>query len=288
MLQPDLADCHFSPELTETFNRYYLYQVSWYYFKWIWSVLYSLLLMVFLRTPTDQDILKYVENTLLSMLVRVSKDCMAEEYVLEVKDCKLRLTGGYELRQMRLVYRKMHRKDQSVTYQIISFFRNDEPLEDHQQIFATIFLYHIVSLHTKCHLHANGLTRHILRNNIAALKESSYVSLPLHRSLLHSSYSPLQRDPMANSVSKALGYILPVLQDSVVEETKNVSSMKGHRYAQRWQRLDFPKKIYQSRLALKRCVERHGISDRLVTPLFTSTIVHTVEHYSMYKYGLFR
>ncbi|XP_066292664.1 uncharacterized protein [Branchiostoma lanceolatum] len=280
-VRPRIDDCECTPCVQHLFRRHYLLQSPMYYIRWIYAVLYSLYLLFFLRDPTDRDIVGYIENTTMTMLIR--RDGGSGECEVTVSDCKLRASGGYKLKNMSLRY-KAGRNG----VQILNFTRNGDEVTDRAQIFSTIYFYHTHSMHTKSHLFSNGLVRHIVDNDVKTLQESSYTSIPLHYVLLHSSLSVLMWD---GNMSRYLGYGDACIRESLVEESRNMSALEGHRAEHRWNshgKDTFAGKLFRSRLALKGVMGRHGIDPKLLDALFNHTIVHSVDHHGMSEWSCLR
>ncbi|CAH1268891.1 Hypp4016 [Branchiostoma lanceolatum] len=271
-VHPDLADCHPIPSVAHLFRRHWFLQSPMYFIRWIYAVFYSLYLLLVLRDPTDSDIVEYVENTTLAMLIRLARNGRPEEYDVTVGDCKLRASGGYKLKSWSLTYKKGNGGAE-----ILRFSRNGVEIGDRSQIFSTVFLYHVHSLHTKSHVFSNGVARHIVENDVKTLLESSYTSMPLHNALLHSCQSPLE-----GTVAKLLGYICPCTRESVVEESRNMSALKGHQTKQCWEvrgKDTVAYKLFRLRQALQVVMKRHAIDQNWLEALFNHTIVHSVDHY---------
>eukprot|EP00058_Branchiostoma_floridae_P020945 XP_002606435.1 hypothetical protein BRAFLDRAFT_67687 [Branchiostoma floridae] len=99
---PRIDDCECTPSVQHIFRRHYLLQSPMYYIRWIYAILYSLYLLFVLRTPKDRDIVGYIENTTMAMLIRPATDGKSGEYEVTVCDCKLRASRGYKLNNMSL------------------------------------------------------------------------------------------------------------------------------------------------------------------------------------------
>ncbi|XP_066291403.1 uncharacterized protein [Branchiostoma lanceolatum] len=222
--RPRIDDCECTPSVQHLFRRHYLLQSPMYYIRWIYAVLYSLYILFFLRDPTDRDIVGYIENTTMAMLIR--RDGKTGEYEVTVSDCKLRASGGYSLKNMSLRY-----KTGRNGVQILNFTRNGVDVDNGSEMFSTVYFYHIHSMHTKSHLFSNSLVRHIVDNDVKTLQESSYTSMPLHYVLLHSSLSVLMWD---GNMSRYLGYGNACIRESILEESRNMSALEGHRAEHRW------------------------------------------------------
>ncbi|XP_019632431.1 PREDICTED: uncharacterized protein LOC109476046 [Branchiostoma belcheri] len=267
---PSIDDCEWTPSVQHLFWRHYLLQSPMYFIRWIYVALYSLYLLFVMRAPTDRDIVGYIENTTMAMLIRPATDGKSGEYEVTVKYCKLRASGGYRLKNMSLRYKKS-----KSDVRVLCFTRNGVKINNRCQIFSTIFFYHGHSLHTKSHLFSNGLVRHIVDNDIKTLRESTYTSIPLHYALLHSSVSVL------GNVSRYLGYGSACIRESVVEESRNMSALSGHQAMEHWNlhgRDSFAGRLFRSRQALQIVMERHKIDPKLLDPLFNHTIVHSLDH----------
>ncbi|CAH1256893.1 Hypp1749 [Branchiostoma lanceolatum] len=270
-VHPRLDDCECTPSVKHLFLRHHILQTPMFFIRWIYAALYSLYLLFVLRAPTDRDIVDFIENTTMAMLIRPAADDKPGEYKVTVNDCKLRASGGYKLKNMSLGYNK----GQSGAY-ILYFTRNGVEVSNRSQIFSTIYFYHIFSMHPKSHLFSNSLVRHIVDNDIKALKESSYTSIPLHKELLHPSLNPL-----GGNVPKYLGYGLPCIRERLVEESRNMSVLEGHQVVHRSNlhgKDSFVGKLFRSRLALQGVMKRHEIDPKLLDALFNHTIVHSADH----------
>ncbi|CAH1253007.1 Hypp1061 [Branchiostoma lanceolatum] len=282
-VHPRIDDCECTPSVQHLFLRHYLLQRPMFFIRWIYAALYSLYLLFVLRAPTDRDIVDFIENTTMAMLIRPATDDKSGEYKLTVNDCKLRASGGYKLKNMSLGYKK----GKSGAY-ILYFTRNGVEVDDRSQIFSTIYFYHTHSMHTKSHLFSNSLVRHIVDNDIKTLKESSYTSIALHNELLHSSLSVFQFE---GNVSKYLGYGVAGIRESLVEESRNMSVLEGHQVMHRsnpHEKDSFVGKLYRSRLALQGAMKRHEIDPKLLDALFNHTIVHSVDHVSNSEWSFLR
>ncbi|XP_078610396.1 uncharacterized protein LOC144881302 [Branchiostoma floridae x Branchiostoma japonicum] len=280
---PRIDDCEWTPSVQHLFRRHYLLQSPMYYIRWLYAVLYSLYLLFVLRAPTDADIVGFIENTTMAMLICPATHSKSGEYEVTVCDCKLRASGGYKLKNMSLRY-----KTGKNGVQVLRFIRNGVEVSDRSQIFSTIYFYHTHSMHTKSHLFSNSLARHIVDNNVKTLQESSYTSIPLHYELLHSSLSVLEWD---GNMSRYFGYGGACIRESVVEESRNMSAMEGHQAVHSWKshgKDSFAGKLLRSRLALQVVVERHGIAPKLLDPLFNHTIVHSVDHHGSSEWSRLR
>ncbi|CAH1268930.1 Hypp4028 [Branchiostoma lanceolatum] len=103
---PNITDCEWTPSVAHLFRRHYLIQSPMYVFRWIYAVFYSLYLLFVIKPPTDADIVRGVENTSLCMLIRPARNCRSDEYEITIDDCKLRATGGFQLKNMSMRYKK--------------------------------------------------------------------------------------------------------------------------------------------------------------------------------------
>ncbi|XP_066291402.1 uncharacterized protein [Branchiostoma lanceolatum] len=279
--RPRIDDCECTPSVQHLFRRHYLLQSPMYYIRWIYAVLYSLYILFFLRDPTDRDIVGYIENTTMAMLIR--RDGKTGEYEVTVSDCKLRASGGYSLKNMSLRY-----KTGRNGVQILNFTRNGVDVDNGSEMFSTVYFYHIHSMHTKSHLFSNSLVRHIVDNDVKTLQESSYTSMPLHYVLLHSSLSVLMWD---GNMSRYLGYGNACIRESILEESRNMSALEGHRAEHRWNlhgKDTFAGKLFRSRQALQSVMERHDIDPKLLDALFNHTIVHSVDHHGISEWSFLR
>ncbi|KAI8506456.1 hypothetical protein Bbelb_158830 [Branchiostoma belcheri] len=264
---PRIDDCECTPSVQHLFWRHYLLQSPMYYIRWIYAALYLLYLLFVMRVPTDRDIVGYIENTTMAMLIRPATDGKSGEYEVTVRDCKLRALGGYKLKSMSLRY-----KGGKSGVEVLCFTRNGVKIDNRYQIFSTIYFYHIHSIHTKSHLFSNSLVRHIVDNDVKILQESSYTSIPLHYGLLHSSVCALAWD---GNVSRYLGYGHVGTRESLVEESRNMSTLAGHQTMEHWKshgKDSFAGKLYRSRLALQNVMERHKIDPKLLDPLLTTPL----------------
>ncbi|XP_035665406.1 uncharacterized protein LOC118408656 [Branchiostoma floridae] len=282
---PRIDDCECTPSIQHLFRRHYLLQSPMYYIRWLYAVIYSLYLLFVLRSrdPTDTDIVGYIENTTMAILVRPATDGKLGEYEVTFCDCKLRTSGGYKLKNMLLRY-----KTGKNGVHILRFIRNGVEVTDRSQIFSTIYFYHIHSMHTKSHLFSNSLVRNIVNNDVKTLQESSYTSIPLHYQLLHSSLSVLEWD---GNMSRYLGYGDACIRESIVEESRNMSALEGHQAVHRWNshgKDSFAGKLFRSRLALQDVMERHGIDPKMLDALFNHTIVHSVDHHGISERSFLR
>ncbi|KAI8506457.1 hypothetical protein Bbelb_158840 [Branchiostoma belcheri] len=280
---PRIDDCDCTPSVQHLFRRHYLLQSPMYYIRWIYAALYSLYLLFVMRVPTDRDIVGYIENTTMAMLIRPATDGKSGEYEVTVRDCKLRALRGYKLKSMSLRYKRG-----MSGVEVLCFTRNGVKIDNRYQIFSTIYFYHIHSIHTKSHLFSNSLVRHIVDNDVKILQESSYTSIPLHYGLLHSSVSALARD---GNVSRYLGYGNVGTRESLVEESRNMSALAGHQTMEHWKshgKDSFAGKLYRSRLALQNVMERHKIDPKLLDPLFNHIIVHSLDHDGSSKWSFLR
>ncbi|XP_035696805.1 uncharacterized protein LOC118430202 [Branchiostoma floridae] len=273
-VQPNLTDCHPSPSLVHLFRRHRILQSPMYLVRWIYALVYSLYLMLFVRAPNDSDVVEYIETTTLAMLIRPASNGRSDEYDITVNDCKLRATGDYELKSLSLRY-----KNGKNGAQILHFTRNGVEVGDMSQIFSTFYFYHIYSFHPKIHSFSNGVVRYIVDHDVKTLLESTYTSIPLHYSLLHSSVSPLQWE---GAVSTRLGYGGSCIRESVVEESKNMDDLKLHQATFRWNAHGedtFVFKLFRMKQALQDVMERHGIDQNLLEGLFNHTILHSLDHH---------
>eukprot|EP00058_Branchiostoma_floridae_P021788 XP_002607278.1 hypothetical protein BRAFLDRAFT_125175 [Branchiostoma floridae] len=291
---PRIDDCECTPSIQHLFRRHYLLQSPMYYIRWLYAVIYSLYLLFVLRSrdPTDTDIVGYIENTTMAILVRPATDGKLGEYEVTFCDCKLRTSGGYKLKNMLLRY-----KTGKNGVHILRFIRNGVEVTDRSQIFSTIYFYHIHSMHTKSHLFSNSLVRNIVNNDVKTLQESSYTSIPLHYQLLHSSLSVLEWD---GNMSRYLGYGDACIRESIVEESRNMSALEGHQAVHRWNshgKDSFAGKLFRVRagavrsgdvLALQDVMERHGIDPKMLDALFNHTIVHSVDHHGISERSFLR
>ncbi|XP_019642626.1 PREDICTED: uncharacterized protein LOC109483926 [Branchiostoma belcheri] len=280
---PRIDDCECTPNVQHLFRRHHLLQSPMYYIRWIYAAFYSLYLLFFMEPPTDRDIVGYIENTTMVMLIRPAADGRLGEYEVTVRDCKLRASGGYKLKNMSLRYKRGKRG-----VRLLSFTRNGVRMSNRGQIFSTVYFYHTHSFHTKSHLFSNSLVRHIVDNNVKILQESSYTSIPLHYELLHSSLSVLEWD---GNVSRYLGYGGACIRESLVEESRNMSALAGHQAMERWKshgKDSFAGKLLRSRLALQGVMERHEIDPKLLDPLFNHVIVHSLDHDGISQWSFLR
>ncbi|XP_078608334.1 uncharacterized protein LOC144880169 isoform X2 [Branchiostoma floridae x Branchiostoma japonicum] len=275
---PNFEDCEWTPSVAHLFRRHFFLQTPMYFLRWLYAVFYSLYLLFVLKAPTDADMVWAVENTSLCMLIRPASNGRSDEYEITVDDCKLRATGGFQLNNMSMRYKK---GEDGV--KILHFTRNGEEISDMSQIFSFWFFYGTLSSHAKCHLFSNSLVRHIVDRDLKTLQESTYTSIPLHYGLLHSPISPLQSD---GNVSSFLAVGVVGTRESVMKESKNMSAWEGHQSGRRWDLLGQESllyKLFRSRRALQGVMKRHGVDQKLLEPLFNHIVVHSMDHHGAYK-----
>ena len=274
-----LANCSYRPSLRRIFLRHYLLQSTWQVLKFFWSVAYTILLMMFwLRSPTDRDIVRYMEGTVLGLLISRVSD-QDDTYSLDVDECHLQGSLG-RITSFHVVYTKRRHLD-TETSRIISFVLNGTERYDRHQMMGVLFCYHTTSIHTKCHLYANSLTEYIINNKLEILMPSTHTSLPLHHGLVHSAMSPVTESTGWYYYLVGRLYMHPSLRSSVLKEVKNLSTLKGH--ANHTLREEASPSIYiqylkAARCALKACMHHHNIPMHLLEALFNSTIVHSTDH----------
>ena len=274
-----LTNCSYRPSLRRIFLRHYLLQSTWQVLKFFWSVAYTILLMMFwLRSPTDRDIVRYMEGTVLGLLISRVSD-QDDTYSLDVDECHLQGTLG-KITSFHVVYTKRRRLD-TESSRIISFVLNGTERYDRHLMMGVLFCYHSTSIHTKCHLFANSLTEYIIDNNLEILMPSTRTSLPLHHGLVHSAMSPVTESTGWYYYLVGRFYMHPSLRPSLLKEVKNISTLKGH--ANHILREEASPSIYiqylkAARCDLKACMHHHNIPMHLLEALFNSTIVHSTDH----------
>jgi hypothetical protein len=108
---------------------------------------------------------------------------------------------------------------------IISCQRNGVPVRSAQQIYSSLFLYHISSMHTKSHTLSNALVQQLLAeagNGVAGgpLAPCTYNTVALHVFLVHTPFSPISQ----SWLSKLLLVDTGVERASVLDESTNMVS----------------------------------------------------------------
>ena len=157
-IELSLLNCDYQKKYHKLFQENRLYQSPWMLIKFLVGLIYNLLIYVFaMHDPTDKDIVDYIENTTLSLLVRSGPN----GNFLRIRNCKLATSTTF-LRNFDLRYRKDDRGHVSE----LTLNLNGNTITSRNVIMEVLFIYHTVSCHTKLHLYSNSLTEFIIDNNI--------------------------------------------------------------------------------------------------------------------------
>ena len=104
LIKPSLVNCSYEDKYRQIFWENNLFQRPWIIIKLLAGLFVNLIYLFFLKTPTDEDIVNYVENTTLALLLESGA---SESCKLEMKDCKLKsCLPSVELRSFKMVFKK--------------------------------------------------------------------------------------------------------------------------------------------------------------------------------------
>ena len=282
LIKPSIVNCDFEEKYKWIFWEHKLFQAPWMIAKLVVGLIYNIIIYLFiLKEPTDDDIVNYLENTTMALLVNSGSN----RSTFEVDDCQLKsCLSSVTVRSIKIVFKKDARGRATIE----AFHFNGEKITNKCLMMETIFFYHTASAHPKFHLYSNSLTKYIVDNNISALLPSTKTSLPLHNALTRSPTSPVtdmrtrtEKPWIHRFITRV--YSVEITRESLIEETlkpsctfKDLSQgiVKGS--------LPFVTYLTECRMAVEKSLSHTGLPNELLDPLFYHIIVHAVDHASCY------
>ena len=240
--------------------------------------------LFFLKTPTDEDIVNFVENTTLALLLDFDSS-ETESRKLEMEDCEIKsCIPSVALRSFKMVFKKHPQGRVSIE----SFQFNGRIITNRILMMEIIFFFHTASFHTKFHLYSNSLTEYIVDNNISLLLPSTKTSLPLHNALTKQPISPVPdaktrtENPWIHRFITRV-YSVEITRESLIEESLKPYKFKDISQEEAEESLPFVGYLAECRIAVKKALKNAVLPDELLEPLFYHMIVHAVDHASCYK-----
>ena len=225
-IKPSIVNCDYDKKYKDIFWENRCFQSPWAILKFFQGLLYNLCVyLFFLKSPTDSDIVKYLENTTLSLYVISGPDGISK---FQIEHCKLKsCVPNVCLKSINIVYRKLSLN----TANIQSFHYNGKSIRNKALMMELIFFYHATSAHTKFHLYSNGLTEYIIDNKVKVLLPSIKSSLPLHYSLIKWTISPItdlktrRERPWIHRFFSRI-FSCEITRESIIQETLNTSKFE--------------------------------------------------------------
>ena len=283
LIKPSLVNCDYEEKYEKIFKENSRFQSPWMIIKFLAGLIYNVFVYLFLlKDPTDEDIVEYVENSTLALLLNSD----AEESTLEVEDCNLEsCLPSVAINSINMVFKKHPQGKASIE----SFHLNGEKITNRSLMTEALFFYHTASVHPKFHLYSNSLTEYIVDNNISTLKPSTKTSLPLHNALTRSDKSPApdlkvrtERPWMYRFFTRV--YSVEITRESLIEETLSPPPFKNLSQEITERSVPFVRYLAECKEAVRNALCNADLPAELLDPLFCHIIVHAVDHSSCYTH----
>ena len=277
-IKPNLVNCEHEERLNHMFAMFKVLQTPWRCICAAVGVIHAILTFLFWSDePSDQDIIDYVLGSTLSMLVRPHPSIGPTGFAVSVRKCLLKYKSG-DIKRFQMVFTFT---DQSEA-KIHSFLLNGKQVVTNHVMMTVLGAYHVLSIHTKCHLFSNNLIKYILDRNLTILMPSTKSSIPLHNGLLTSKLSPIIgfND---NIIGK--WHAAPVDYNSVLDESRNMDALSGHASTpiDATHPSQYLRYLNASRSVLEGVMKSHNVPSHLKEALFNHIIVHSTDHISTWK-----
>lgn len=285
LIKLSLLNCTYQEKYRKLFWENKVFQSTWMLVKFFLGLIFNLFVyFLAMREPTDKDIVDYVENTTLSLLVTSGQD----GNFLKVKNCKL-VSSTVLIQSISLQYTKNGKGDVSIH----KFHLNGEIINSRTLIFEILFFYHVGSFHTKLHLYSNNLTEYIVDKNIDFLEPSTKTSIPLHLALTRSALSPIQDEKIRTTkpwkykyFSKA--YSVDITRESLIEESMGTAAffqsipISSHKAGYI---LRFPNYLADAKGVVFKAISSTNLPLELLDALFCHIVLHAVDHSRSYAHS---
>ena len=283
LIKRSIVNCDFEEKYKRIFWENKIFQAPWMIAKLVVGLIYNLIIYLFiLKEPTDDDIVDYLENSTMALLVNSG----GNRSTFEVEDCHLKsCLSSVTIKSIKIVFKK----DARGKAKIEAFHFNEEKIANRCLMMEAIFFYHSTSAHPKFHLYSNSLTKYIVDNNISALLPSTKSSLPLHNALTRSPTSPLtdirtrtEKPWIHRFITRV--YSVEITRESMIEETLQPScTFKDLSQGIVEGSLPFVRYLTECRMVVEKSLSHIGLPNELLDPLFYHIIVHAVDHASCYR-----
>ena len=283
LIRPSLTNCEYQKRYRWIFWENRCLQTPWVVVKLFAGLIYTTFIYLFLlKDPTDTDIIRYVENSVLALFI----ECHNNHYSLEVEQCKIQsCTPLAAIKSINMIFRK----PKHGVPRIESFDFNGETITNRGLILEILFFYHTASLHPKFHLYANSLTKYIIDNSITTLQPSTKTSLPLHKALTTLPISPVtdiktrtDRPWIHRFLTRV--FSVDITRESMIRESVNPAVSEDIPRLLVEGDLPFIRYLAECREAVKQAVIMMNLPLGLLEPLFYQIVVHGVDHKSCYAH----
>ena len=284
LIKPSLVNCSYEDKYRRLFWENRLFQTPWMIIKLLAGLFVNLIIyLFFLKTPTDKDIVNFVENTTLALLLDFGSSETASRK-LEMEDCEIKsCLPSVALGSFKMIFKK-HPQGR-VSIELFQF--NGRIITNRILMMEIIFFFHTASFHTNFHLYSNSLTEYIVDNNISLLLPSTKTSLPLHHTLTKQPISPVPdaktrtENPWIHRFITRV-YSVDITRESLIEESLKPYKFKDLSQEEAEESLPLVGYLAECRIAVKKALNNAALPDGLLEPLFYHMIVHAVDHASCY------